>query len=205
MSASLTGPMPKSVQPVLTFSQESSKESEILKATKEEYSHFIGTKGLKQQQQDHLNRLQTFATKREWEHLQQHTTHLDSGFDWWMFPINEGSAGYTNYYNVSPEDVTSLRRDTVFMNHYREGVILVTKSWGWDLEKGKALTSDDKQRWTRYEVRLKKMLQSLELFDEKVLHDQLINFIESQKITLGPWLTPWIKRLGSSEELGAGK
>ncbi len=155
-------------------------------------SQFIGIEGLKRQQREHLNRLQTLAQRGEWQHLQTHTTHPDSGFDWWMFPIDRPSAGYGNYYQVSLQDVVRLKQDPEFMRNYREGVVLVAKSWGWDLENRQDLTSNI-QRWTDYQVRLGKMLHSLQLFDQFDLRGSLIYFIDHANIRLT--LDNWIQRL----------
>lgn len=156
-------------------------------------SDFVGIKALKQKQQSHLAKLTAFAKKNEWKHLQTHTAHPDSGFDWWMFPINRSSNGYGTQYQLSSSDINALKKDAQFMKNYRKGVILVTKSWGWDLEKDKNI-SDSKKYWTNYQVRLGKMAHSLVLFDQKDLLKSLSHFIKSKKIDLEPWIKRCLTR-----------
>ncbi|MCH9613637.1 MAG: hypothetical protein SP1CHLAM54_06420 [Chlamydiia bacterium] len=128
---------------------------------------------------DHLVRLETLAARGEWRHLRRHTTHPDSGFDWWMFPINRSSAGQGTLYQVSPADIAELKRDPVFMERYRRGVKLVALSWGWDLENRRLVTGNPEQRWDGYEVRLGKMLDSIGQFGEIELKSRLIGLIRS--------------------------
>ncbi|MBP9842017.1 MAG: hypothetical protein KBC64_06295 [Simkaniaceae bacterium] len=153
---------------------------------------FIGIQGLKDKQRDHLLKLQRLAQNGEWEHLRQHTAHPDSGFDWWMFPVDRGSAGQGDLYKVSSGDIDALKRDPEFIRNYRDGVILVAKSWGWDLETGQVVTTD-RQKWTNYQVRLGKMLHSLSLFGQNDLRTSLIHFIDDQN--LRPTLNRWIQQI----------
>lgn len=150
-------------------------------------SHHLGD--LKEKMSDHLVKLQRLAARGEWSHLQTHTSHQDSGFDWWMFPTNRPSRGQGTRYMVSEIDIALLKEDREFMETYRKGVILVAKSWGFDLENQMDLTSDV-QKWTGYQVRLGKMLHSLQLFGERELFDRLVQFIDLKNIrrTLEEWI-----------------
>jgi hypothetical protein len=134
----------------------------------------------------HLGRLEALANSGEWRHIQAHTSHIDSAFDWWMFPSDKRSRGQGDLYKLSPDDILHLKRDPEFMNAYRRGVCLVAKSWGWDLENNRNVTTAA-QRWTHYTIRLEKMLYSLHLFGQDDLRRTLSQFITQQRIALEPW------------------
>ncbi|MBS0648641.1 MAG: hypothetical protein JSS10_05390 [Verrucomicrobia bacterium] len=132
---------------------------------------------LKQKQKECLAQLETLAQAGDWDNLRY---HRDFGFDWWMFPIHRPSSkGFK--YSVTLDDVAELKKDAEFMQNYRKGVVLVAKSWGWDLEKRQDI-SDDKQNWSGYEIRLWKMHNSLKIFDQQDLYENLNYFMSSQKI-----------------------
>jgi len=153
---------------------------------------FVGIEALIQKQQQHLPKLRKLAAEGQWQHLQTHTDHPDSGFDWWMFPVDRGSKGQGDLYKVNRSDIATLKKDSQFMKNYREGVILVAKSWGWNLE---TLESENNpaQYWSGYQVRLGKMLHSLQLFGQEDLRNALISFIDQHEIR--PTLEPWIQNL----------
>ena len=136
---------------------------------------------IKEKQQNHLAKLKGLALRGQWEHLREHTRHPDSGFDWWMFPIDKDSNTHGPRYKVSAAEVALLRQDPLFMRNYREGVCLVAKAWGWNLETGAKVTNE-KQRWVGYQVRLGKMLDSLRLFGQDDLRRLLIQFIRNDAI-----------------------
>lgn len=144
---------------------------------------FVGSQALKQKLQSHLAKLTDLAERGQWQHLQTHTAHPDSGFDWWMFPIDRSSRGMGDLYNLSQADISFLKNDPEFMKSYREGVCLVAKSWGWDLLTRTDLTSYS-QRWTGYQVRLYKMITSLELFNQTDLTDSLRYFMNMKGVTI---------------------
>ncbi|HEX2582895.1 MAG TPA: hypothetical protein VHL30_02130 [Chlamydiales bacterium] len=160
----------KSVQPVLSHGSARCPKLEHLKA----------------KQAEHLAKLQ----KLPWRHLQTHTSHPDSGFDWWMFPIDRVSQGQGDKYQVNKAEIAALKKDPEFMQNYRTGVILVAKSWGWDLETGQDVTNEE-QRWMGYQVRLGKMLHSLVLFDQNDLHQALVQCID--RAELRPSLLEWVQ------------
>ena len=153
---------------------------------------FVGIQALKAKQREHLAKLQALAQRGEWQHLQAHTTHVDSGFDWWMFPIDRSSAGYGDRYQVSRRDIEALKQDAEFVRNYRQGVILVAMSWGWNLENRQDV-SNNIQHWTHYQVRLGKMLHSVQLFGQHDLQASLVYFIDHTHIR--PTLDNWIQRL----------
>jgi len=146
-------------------------------------------KDLVDTQKNHLAKLQTLANAGQWQHIQTHTSHGHSGFDWWMFPIKRPSLGKGTRYTVNDEQIKTLKANPEFMKSYRDGVILVAKSWGWDLEKKNDITND-KQKWVGYNVRLGKMIDSLRLFDQQDLLKNLVYFIDMKgiRMTLDPWI-----------------
>lgn len=169
------------------------REEQIIVATeRENESGFVGHDALKKKMKNHLVKLQKLAEADQWMHLQTHTSHQDSGFDWWMFPVDRPSQGQGTKYMVNQKDVEELLSDDEFVKAYRQGVILVAKSWGFDLENKLDVTSNH-QKWVGYQVRLGKMLHSLKLFNQKDLFDNLVYFIEEKNIKSG--LEQWIKNI----------
>lgn len=150
---------------------------------------YIGNDALKAKQKNHLAKLEALVKDGHWEHLQKHTDHPFSGFDWWMFPTDRASLGQGSKYQVCLRDITSLKKDQEFMDSYRKGVVLVAKSWGFDLENKKDVTSSS-QKWVGYNVRLGKMLYSLKLFNQTDLFNNLVYFID--KKGLRSKLDEWI-------------
>ena len=153
-------------------------------------SGFIGIEGLKNKQADHLQKLQALANTNQWQHLREHSTHPDSGFDWWMFPTDRASAGQGDLYKLHQTDVQALKKDPVFIANYRQGVELILLSWGWDASQNKDV-SNTKQHWTNYQVRLGKMAHSLSLFQQTDLLASLKQFCHTKNIF--PQLEQWIK------------
>ena len=149
---------------------------------------------IKMKQASHLVKLQALADGDDWASLQQHTMHPDSGFDWWMFPVDRPSASWGDLYAIDANDVDGLKADAAFMESYRAGVILVAKSWGWDLENNEDVT-DPVQRWTGYNVRLGKMLQSLTIFGQADLHERLVAFVDAHQLrpSLNDWILPYLQ------------
>jgi hypothetical protein len=69
----------------------------------------------------------------KWEKANQWENFNNAHFDWWMFPIDRDSKGKGNLYTMTPSNIEELKKDTQFMENYRKGVVLVVRSWGWDL------------------------------------------------------------------------
>jgi hypothetical protein len=155
-------------------------------AEKPTYDQFVGTSRLKKKLIDHLAKLESLAQKGQWEHLQTHTSHPDSAFDWWMFPSDQASRGQGKRYTVNSSDILRLTSDPEFMHAYRKGVCLVAKSWGWDLEHKRNVTTNT-QCWTGYTIRLEKMLYSLRLFGQNDLRKTLSQFVTERNIPLNSW------------------
>ena len=119
-----------------------------------------------------LETLKTFRKYREsqtWEKLHRHH------FDWWMFPIDDGSKAEFNL--SSEEDVAALQRDVEWMEGYHEGLDLACKAWGWDLWKACRIEPmEEGMGWTNWDVRLAKMCRSLYLMQEEELLNSLQKF-----------------------------
>ncbi len=98
-----------------------------------------------------------------------------------MFPTDHPSQVYGDRFVINEEDVERLLANPVFMRNYREGVVLVAKSWGWDLETGISHKTPTRE-WTGYQVRLGKMIHSLTLLKQDDLKKSLINFLEEEEI-----------------------
>lgn len=143
------------------------------------------------QQAKSLEELKQKAKDNKWSYLNSGEGH----FDWWMFPIDRPSRGYRTKYCVGEKQIEKLKSNTEFMSSYREGVVLVAKSWGWDILQGKEVASPQVgQRWTGYQVRLGKMLHSLILFNQIDLLKGLRPFIEPKLSSLDKWIQSIFER-----------
>ena len=78
------------------------------------------------------------------------------------------------------------------MQNFEEGVKLVAKSWGWDIDKKQKIVADD-LKWVGYNIRLEKMIHSAYLFQKKDLLDSLKLFIAVNSIHLSDWVKPYLK------------
>jgi hypothetical protein len=115
----------------------------------------------KERQWAYLTRFRDDAAAGRWAAI--HRAH----FDWWMFPIDDGSQVQ---YNLGGEtDVAELRGDAEWRDRYRESVRIVAEAWAWDVEKAQRLPVAEGKGWTKWtasDVRLAKMIRSLWLFEE---------------------------------------
>eukprot|EP00931_Biecheleriopsis_adriatica_P000384 TRINITY_DN100407_c0_g1_i1.p1 TRINITY_DN100407_c0_g1~~TRINITY_DN100407_c0_g1_i1.p1 ORF type:complete len:296 (-),score=70.67 TRINITY_DN100407_c0_g1_i1:54-896(-) len=110
-----------------------------------------------------LETLETFRKIEQsgvWDRL--HRGH----FDWWMFPIDDGSKPD---FNVSSEaDVEALRSDSEWLDGYREAVRLVATAWGWDVDSACRIDPlAPGMGYTGWDVRLAKICRSLFLFEQE--------------------------------------
>lgn len=135
-------------------------------------NRFVGVENLKKKHANHLAKLQARASIGDWIVLQTHTGDPVSGFDWWMFPVNRSSFGQGEKYHLTQEAVAELKKDEAFMVNYCNGVKLVARSWGWDLEN-RSVVNDSKLSWQKWTIRLDKMIASTALFGETKLCDSL--------------------------------
>ena len=143
-------------------------------------NEFIGIEGLKlammEQDQEGLGSLTKF---RKWASLNKWIEFSNKNhFDWWMFPIgDESSRGYR--YSVFNQDIELLKKDAEFINNYREGLRLIFLSWGWDLEKSTEVLSPAlDQEWRYYDVRLRKAIHSMYLFDQDKYLSSALKYVQ---------------------------
>lgn len=135
-------------------------------------------KQVKDKNAEQVALFEKWASDKDWIRFTPQYSH----YDWWAFPITRSSAGYGDQYAVNAREIEALKADDEFMHNYRRGVELVVKSWGWDLNKDSPIPEDEKnadQKWTGYGVRLGKMADSLNLFDEKDYYQRLQHFFDS--------------------------
>jgi len=115
----------------------------------------------KEVQQRTLSRFRSAAAFGDWGAI--HHAH----YDWWMFPIDDGSR---EQYNVLGEsDIAELKSDAEWRAGYHESIRHVATAWGWDLEKAERipkLSADQGWRRLGLDVRLAKIIRSLWLFEE---------------------------------------
>ena len=117
---------------------------------------------MKRQQEQTLDEFRAFAKSERWGMIHQ------GHFDWWMFPIDDGSR---SEFNVGGDlDILELRGDGEWHEGYKEAVTLVLAAWGWNVDE---LCLFDPPRmgmgWTDWDVRLSKIIRSLWLFEEEAL------------------------------------
>jgi len=98
-----------------------------------------------------------------------------------MFPIEDGSQ---YQYNVLEDDVKELLEDSEWLAGYKEGVQIVSKAWGWDIDARKTIEGEG-IGWTGWDVRLAKMIRSLWIFGIEDYKDSLQNFAWTVKPTGG--------------------
>eukprot|EP00039_Didymoeca_costata_P001025 m.48963 g.48963 ORF g.48963 m.48963 type:complete len:224 (-) comp10593_c0_seq2:716-1387(-) len=122
----------------------------------------------KDKQKKYLSKWHDNEQNKKW------TLHGDH-FDWWMFPIDDGSRPE---YNVkSEEDIIALTTDQDWYEGYRESVRLAIKAWGWDTATNTRIKPlENGMGWTNWDVRLAKIIRSLWLFSEKDLFESVQTF-----------------------------
>lgn len=101
-----------------------------------------------------LQMLRRCVDNRDWKSI--HSAH----FDWWQFPIDDGSKPEFNL--KSELDLQLLLSDFEWLQAYRESIALVAYSWGWDIEGQTILPNAG--HWDGKDVRLAKIIRSLWLF-----------------------------------------
>eukprot|EP00040_Diaphanoeca_grandis_P023886 m.130548 g.130548 ORF g.130548 m.130548 type:complete len:335 (+) comp29484_c0_seq2:266-1270(+) len=112
---------------------------------------------LQKKQKETLEEFRLFKASQRWGRLHQ------SHFDWWMFPIDDGSR---RSFNVTSEaHVSILSSNHEFMQNYLEGVTIMAEAWGWDLRVRRWIPHRTQgQGWSNWDVRLAKVCRSLWLF-----------------------------------------
>ena len=125
----------------------------------------IRTKEILTLQAEYLDLFRRSCASHKWKEI--HKQH----FDWWQFPIDDGSRPEFNL--KSESDIELLKADPLWLSGYHESVQLVALAWGWDVDK-RALTSSGGS-WDRKDVRLAKIIRSLWLFQE-------VDYFESMQL-----------------------
>lgn len=119
-----------------------------------------------------LETLQVFRAceaEGSWEKI--HRGH----YDWWMFPIDDGSKPDFNV--TSEADVAMLRSDAEWLEGYRDAVRLVAAAWAWDTRRGMKIEPPAQGMGYRgWDVRLAKICRSLFLFEEAPLLAKMQEF-----------------------------
>lgn len=121
-------------------------------------------RAVKEKQAGQLKQFEQWAAAGQWGHI--HRAH----YDWWMYPVNYSSRTTGSTYQLNANEVDELKADPEFMQNYKRGVVLGAQAWGWDVLNSKPIekpTSD--QKWQNWDVRLGKMIDSLNLFNESDL------------------------------------
>jgi len=128
---------------------------------------FIGKDKLLEQFKQQLKQFEEWNDKRDW--LAFHHHH----YDWWMFPIDEiSSRGYT--YQLPVDVINDLRTNEEFIADLRQGVRLMVRSWGWDIDNSKYFDKcDEKQKWSHWPVRLYKAGKCMWLFKQYDYYESL--------------------------------
>eukprot|EP00747_Dinoflagellata_sp_TGD_P167059 gnl/TRDRNA2_/TRDRNA2_190864_c0_seq1.p1 gnl/TRDRNA2_/TRDRNA2_190864_c0~~gnl/TRDRNA2_/TRDRNA2_190864_c0_seq1.p1 ORF type:complete len:324 (-),score=52.65 gnl/TRDRNA2_/TRDRNA2_190864_c0_seq1:14-985(-) len=119
--------------------------------------------------------LETLGLFRQWEEKGDYDRWHRAHFDWWAFPIDDGSKAAFNV--TSEEDVEALRSDPEWLSRYHECVVLVARSWGWDVEaETRIADASPGQHWRNLDVRLAKICRSLYLFEQEQLLSSMQKF-----------------------------
>eukprot|EP00667_Euglena_gracilis_P013093 EG_transcript_13475 len=139
--------------------------------------HRASLEQFKERQLTYLERFRADAAAGRWAAI--HRAH----FDWWMFPIDDGSQ---IQYNILGEgDVQELKADPEWHERYLESVRIVAEGWAWDVDRMQRLPTDGEgkgwTKWTGSDVRLAKMIRSLWLFEEERYMASLQAFAQELK------------------------
>lgn len=144
--------------------------TKVVKPTRRQSSNMTRERleAFKAEQASTLSQLKELQDTGNWNRV--HRLH----FDWWMFPIDDGSKEKFNV--TSEEDIDTLRGDPAWLEGYHEGVRLVCLSWGWDVSATRRVELFPGMGYQNWDVRLAKMCRSLYLFKEEALLKSVQNF-----------------------------
>jgi len=137
------------------------------------HDEFVGLPQLKEEHKQQLAKFETWAAKKQFQEFGP-----QSHFDWFQFPItSKSSFGFK--YSVFPGDVEELKEDQEFMCNYRRGIELILWAWGWDVKNKRLVENPGKwQKYPNYDIRLRKIGQSLLLFGESEYLDSANAFVK---------------------------
>ncbi len=133
-----------------------SLDTDYKRANKNTYNDFIGIDKMKECLYNQLNDFEQWARNEDWSKF--HHSH----YDWWTFPIPEGSSKGMAY-TVYEDEVNQLFKDCRYINSLKRCTDLVCKAWGWDLYNRKFIENPAyNQKWSNWPIRLYKMAFCLE-------------------------------------------
>ena len=156
---------------------------------------FVGIEKLVQTHAAQIAEFEAWAASGDWERFH------DSHYDWWVFPVDRSSS-YGYAWTVYEGEVAALRSNVDFMARYREGVRLVSASWGWDLAGRTYFPAPaEGQGWHHWPVRLFKAAQSTLLFSQVVEFESLKALAldlmaRGERMTYNRWDLSWIFTTG---------
>lgn len=133
---------------------------------------FIGLESLKKENHKQIDNFLKYISEKDFYSFHQ------SHYDWWAFPIEEGSM-YGFKYSIDPVEAELLKNDEGYMKQYLNGVRLLALAWGWDILNANYVEYPKQgQCWAHWPIRLYKAVKSLNVlkrcnsknyFDEKIL------------------------------------
>lgn len=126
---------------------------------------------VKVRQTEFLAKFRRHAAKENWDAIH------DDHFDWWQFPIDDGSREQFNL--KSEEDIRDLVSDTQFMDQFHESLRIVSLAFGWDIDAKTPV--DSARQWVQNrrgnkDVRLAKMIRSAWLLSAQSYFESLQEF-----------------------------
>ena len=135
-----------------------SLDNDYKRTQKNNYPDFIGLEKMKECVYIQLNDFENWAKNKDWNKF--HRSH----YDWWTFPIPEGSSKGMQY-TLYEDDMIELSKDSKYINALKRCAELVCEAWGWDLYEGKFIKKKtDGQGWSNWPIRLYKIALCLEFF-----------------------------------------
>ena len=129
----------------------------------------LNTAELLKRQLEKLEEFRAATVRSNWDQI--HGSH----FDWWQFPCDFGSQREFNL--KSEADISTLRSNSVWLSNYRESIRLVSRAFGWDIDRTTIIADGTGGSWQpNKDIRLAKMLRSLWLFGEEDYFHSLQKF-----------------------------
>lgn len=119
--------------------------------------------------------------------LAKHRQLADSGqwrkihndhYDWWMFPIDRGSIGYGEKYNIAGKPLKRLKRNRRFLKNVAEAIKINALALGWDIETSNYIEDINwdagQDPWLAYPTRIWKMTRSAQILGLKKEFESLL-------------------------------
>lgn len=130
-----------------------------------------------------IHKFRKWAQQNRWDKFGPAANH----YDWWMFPQKyiSKSSQTSKFYAVTDQDIQELKSDSSFVKDYLDGVKLMAKSWGWDIETGTRINNpSNDQKWKGHNIRLIKVATSLKQFGYMNLYNNLVPFATQYGINI---------------------